>query len=534
MGVVGFFLDKLVKEESSIANPINDIEIKKNEILEIKNIIMKYNGLLDENTIINMKDEDLKRLFELYDGLYSLYDECIINIKIIKTFMDFKEVYKDFEAPQYESSLEWIKGMCVKINEYINNFEKDNLEYQKYLEEKVKLPKEYLKLFKNEKLIKPIENIEDFLKFVDDMSLTLEDRIELKCEIGKMNSKLLFKDDSSTKKTDDLVYEKYFTILKNKKSKYKDIYKIVKNEKIEIETFSNDIKEISKKYKLDIEDVTGCGIAIILEKTLKNKKNRDIDYLEKILDLNVNNVDKNNKEEITEDKKILDEIKDIFDKEKRLIKKVNEDELNLFLAQSINLNDEKAIGYKIISVLSALYSEAEKFKNSAGMKFTHDNSLGNIRQFIEAYNMLKENQNKILDEKRKTVLYLTNKNDDAYIDVDSKNYNEEEKDSLYELLNYIEYENLNKIKCSEIFSDLEIYKVSNNIMKVAFIKLDYGAVLVLNANIIGNDEKNSSFVFSRDVKFIKSIIEMTKDQEKLIKLYNSQEKVRKNINEGLK
>ena len=57
--------------------------------------------------------------------------------------------------------------------------------------------------------------------------------------------------------------------------------------------------------------------------------------------------------------------------------------------------------------------------------------------------------------------------------------------------------------------------------------------MVLNANIVGKDN-NSSFVFSNEVKFIKSIIEIANDKNKLLKLYKNQDKIRNELLESLK
>ena len=133
----------------------------------------------------------------------------------------------------------------------------------------------------------------------------------------------------------------------------------------------------------------------------------------------------------------------------------------------------------------------------------------------------------------KKVLYLTNKKEYPYILEDAKKYNETEKNSLYDLLYNLLYEDISKVKCSEILSDLEIYRISNDVIKMAFIKLDNDYLLVLNASIINGDDKTSSFVFSQDVKVIKDVIKMSNDKDKIEKLYKKQAKFRKELWETL-
>lgn len=201
----------------------------------------------------------------------------------------------------------------------------------------------------------------------------------------------------------------------------------------------------------------------------------------------------------------------------------------MFLAQSIDSNDEKAIGYKIVSVLTALYTECEKLKNSNGLKLTHDNALGNIRQYIEAYEVLKGNQKKLLEENSRMVIYLTNKKEVPYIIEDAKKYDEKEKQSLQELLDEVRYGDLSKVKCSEILSNIEVYRVSDEYIKLAFVKLDGDGVMVLNASIINNGDKPSSFVFSNDAKLIENIIKASKEKGKIEKIYAKQKKIRQVI-----
>ena len=133
----------------------------------------------------------------------------------------------------------------------------------------------------------------------------------------------------------------------------------------------------------------------------------------------------------------------------------------------------------------------------------------------------------------KKVLYLTNKKIYPYILEDAKKYNEMEKNGLYDLLYNLLYEDISKVKCSEILSDLEIYRISNDVIKMAFIKLDNDYLLVLNASIINGNDKPSSFIFSQDVKVIKDVIKMSNDKDKIEKLYKNQAKFRKELRETL-
>ena len=329
-----------------------------------------------------------------------------------------------------------------------------------------------------------------------------------------------------------LELEKYKNLVENVKSKHQKVYDELNEENLTADEVKDKTDELSKKYKLDEKTLQDVIKAVLLNKELNNE-NVSLEKIEEINNLKIELIKEENKKSDLEDASIINEVNQILEKEKRLINKTNEKEFDIYLAQSIDSNDEKAISYKIVSVLTALYSECEKLKNAKGLKLTHDNAVGNIRQYIDAYNVLHETLEKVLNEKMKKVLYLTNKKEYPYILEDAKKYNETEKNSLYDLLYNLLYEDISKVKCSEILSDLEIYRISNDVIKMAFIKLDNDYLLVLNASIINGDDKTSSFVFSQDVKVIKDVIKMSNDKDKIEKLYKKQAKFRKELWETL-
>ena len=532
MKVINDLLNALTNVEKSIGDPINDAQTRKNEILEIKNILFNYNNEITEKNILEFKDEDIKRILELYShDNNELYKQYKIYKNIVVSYEEINNKYKNIDAPQVESAKKWFKKLAFDITKYMQNVTDTTDEYIKTLKEKNVLPRKYLNMFKNEKLIEPILSISEFNELINEMFFDLKKRIKIKSEIAKMNAEIMFLDDQEESAA-ALELEKYKNLVENVKSKHQKVYDELNEENLTADEVKDKTDELSKKYKLDEKTLQDVIKAVLLNKELNNE-NVSLEKLEEIYNLKLELTKEENKKSDLEDASIISEVNQILEKEKRLINKTNEKEFDIYLAQSIDSNDEKAISYKIVSVLTALYSECEKLKNSKGLKLTHDNAVGNIRQYIDAYNVLHETLEKVLNEKMKKVLYLTNKKEYPYILEDAKKYNETEKNSLYDLLYNLLYEDISKVKCSEILSDLEIYRISNDVIKMAFIKLDNDYLLVLNASIINGDDKTSSFVFSQDVKVIKDVIKMSNDKDKIEKLYKKQAKFRKELWETL-
>ncbi len=524
MKAISDLLSALVNVEKSIGDPINDAQNRKNEILEIKNILFNYNNEISEKNILDFKDDDIKRILELYShDNNELYKQYKLYKSIIESYEEINNKYKNIDAPQVDSAKKWFKKLAFDIKKYIQNEDDVTDEYINKLKEKNILPRKYLNMFKNEKLVEPIVSISEFNELINEMFFDLKKRIKIKSEIAKMNAELMFLDSKESANNE---LDKYKVIVDNIKSKYQNAFDELSKENIMFNDVN--VKELSSKYQLDAKELIEVLRGALINKEL-NKEDISLDKLEEIYNFKFEfDIDKDDNSD-REDSSIIKEVNQILEKEKRLINKTNEKEFDIYLAQSIDSNDEKAISYKIVSVLTALYSECEKLKNSKGLKLTHDNAIGNIRQYIDAYNVLHETLEKVLNEKMKKVLFLTNKKEIPYIFEDAKNYNEVEKNGLYDLLYNLIYEDVSNVKCSEILSDIEVYRVSNDVMKMAFIKLGNDYLLVLNASIINGDDKPSSFVFSEDVKVIKDVIKLSNEKDKMEKLYKKQAKFRKEI-----
>ena len=79
---------------------------------------------------------------------------------------------------------------------------------------------------------------------------------------------------------------------------------------------------------------------------------------------------------------------------------VNFDDLNMYLFEGIKEQSEETIGYRIVSVITALYSEMEKLNNFTDTPSVYNACLNNIKEYVDAYHKLKEEQKGYLVKKQ--------------------------------------------------------------------------------------------------------------------------------------
>ena len=178
MKVINDLLNALTNVEKSIGDPINDAQTRKNEILEIKNILFNYNNEITEKNILDFKDEDIRRILELYShDNNELYKQYKIYKNIVVSYEEINNKYKNIDAPQVESAKKWFKKLAFDITKYMQNVTDTTDEYIKTLKEKNVLPRKYLNMFKNEKLIEPILSISEFNELINEMFFDLKNNV---------------------------------------------------------------------------------------------------------------------------------------------------------------------------------------------------------------------------------------------------------------------------------------------------------------------------------------------------------------------
>ena len=375
--------------------------------MEMKNILYAHEilGKITMEDLFSFTSDEIKVTFRIVapkDKQDSYYKAYLIFKSLILSYEAIKAKYGEgFEAPQYKEANNWMVELVRRINEYLR--QKDDGNSFDILKEQSTYYKHFYNAFSGGVLSRPIKELDDFNMLVDSMEFTKIEKYELKKIVGIGNIKLLSK--KSTNLGLDM-FTKYKNIYDNKMSKYKDLYLKLKDIDFSLEEAKNKVVDLANKYDETLDNIRQALSLVFLEKVFadiekdsSSKLDKYICLLENILDFSKetkdNNAVKEAKEEIktelvSEDSLVI-EAKDILASEQDLINNTNSEKLDLYLAQSFvsDENDNDLIKYKIVSLLLAMHSELEKYKNMSDIPTVRKTILGNLKDYIEVYKLLK-------------------------------------------------------------------------------------------------------------------------------------------------
>ena len=400
MEIVDLFLNALQSKISACNNQITNYENSKNQRLQFKNILYVHGILNDEiklEDLVSFNDEEIKILFaclddEKKDLLFKTYN---VYKPLFEMYNKIKDKYEgNFEAPQYNEASKWLNDIVSKVNRYLKSIKDINSEYVDSLREENQLYTKYYNLFNGNELIRPIENLKEFNNLLNTLIFNNHEKYEIKKFIGISHIRLLSKEYNNSM-ADDL--DKYKVIIKGKKEKYHEIYNMLLSEKdINMES---DTGALAKKINKDEYDIIEALSVIFMEQVLDDVKEDKLKVSEAILKLEdiilySNKVKKDDNELNSVDNSIVQEAKNILHNEKELVNSINEEEFGKYLAQSMNEENDESIKYQIVSILLALHGELEKYENAKDMEKVGNLVLNNIKEYIEAYQTLKNKSNK--------------------------------------------------------------------------------------------------------------------------------------------
>ena len=421
MKAVSVFLEELQKRIDSTALQTIDFENKKNTLLEIDNIILKY-GLNKRN----ISADDLLKIDSVsIDDLYLIIDFIYGNntdeIKDIAT-----RNINNIRNNDNHGSYVYLEQIAGRITQDLSSCLKRDKEYIDSQREMIELPKRVLELFDDGSLKRPIYDYSDIDKL--SLGLSSKERGELKEELYIESFNLVAHQMS---KDDKLFIDKYASVIKNKKEKYKDVYDVLTDVSADASLISQKAKEISKDKKFDYNDVRQVLFIKVLEDDLKKYQElllslgvRDGVYdnllnlkseMEEVLSLSrKKEVVTDGKEEDSSDKfrefdEVINKAKEIISSEKELIDSVKPEDLQKFLIDSVT-SDDKDNKYKIVSILMELSREVNGALDKVKLFDGHlDDSvlssfINNINKYIETYEVLKGDRNE--ENKEEHVIYL--------------------------------------------------------------------------------------------------------------------------------
>lgn len=425
MDIVDIFLNALQNKINASSGQISDFEEKKNQFLELKNILYTHSILkdeIDERDLISFTSEEINTIFGLLDSEKKdlLCKTFSVYKPLVQTYERIKEKFSgDFEAPQYVEAIKWLKDMARRVSDLIKIGTDPNSSYINDLKTKSEHFNKYYNLFNGNNLVKPISDFKEFNSLLDELNFTDEEKYEIKKFVGISNIKLM---SSSYSYVDENEFGKYKVILKNKRDKYNDLFNILKEKNLNFDDINLD--ELKKELNASEYDLRQALCAVFFEKIFARvndgmlKVTEAVVELEKVLEFareavkedepvmeapeeiqeeiapeeKVSEKNEEIKEEvkINPDEEIINEAREILKNEKDLINSVDEADFARFLAQSLTEETAESVKYQVVSILISLHTELEKYENVKELEHARKMVVINVRDYIDAYKALNE------------------------------------------------------------------------------------------------------------------------------------------------
>lgn len=525
MKAVSVFLEELQKRIDSTALQTIDFENKKNTLLEIDNIILKY-GLNKRNIsaddLLKIDSVSIDDLYLIIDFIYGNNTDEIKNIATRNI--------NNIRNNDNHGSYVYLEQIAGRITQDLSSCLKRDKEYIDSQREMIELPKRVLELFDDGSLKRPIYDYSDIDKL--SLGLSSKERGELKEELYIESFNLVAHQMS---KDDKLFIDKYASVIKNKKEKYKDVYDALTDVSADASLISQKAKEISKDKKFDYNDVRQVLFIKVLEDDLKKYQElllslgvRDGVYdnllnlkseMEEVLSLSrKKEVLTDSKEEDSSDKsrefdEVINKAKEIISSEKELIDSVKPEDLQKFLIDSVT-SDDKDNKYKIVSILMELSREVNGALDKVKLFDGHlddgvlSSFINNINKYIETYEVLKGDKKE--EDKEEHIIYLDSIVDEVNV-LDKKELSAFKK--VYEKLTLGDFSEVKRLENTSY----NIYSSSYKDVNVSFMRLPDEYLMILHVY------KNEDKFCDADEAFIKDVL-LDKG-----KIFDSQSKLRSNL-----
>jgi len=266
------FLTELSKKIETVSEQLKDFEIKMDKINEIKHILTlktlkDIDNIRGEDLILLSKEEFLKVLetfkFDDIDEKMKIFFNASVQIKVNQRLISDGEIELKKDVNSY---IKWLDEQVKYIKEYIKDFNENNKEYYNSLKISDNLYKKYIEHFKNDKLIKPIYNIEEFNEVIKKSGIITSDKWQLLKYVGEKNIEFQKKrevnKDEVIEYTDEEIISFVENILDREKELISDITEDLIKESMEILEYDEETieeknitdKDIVKYQKVPLLD----------------------------------------------------------------------------------------------------------------------------------------------------------------------------------------------------------------------------------------------------------------------------------------
>ena len=195
MMYINSFITELSKKIETVDTQLKDFESKMDRINEVKSMLT----LKTLKDIDSLKGEDLSLLskeefaqildafnFDDKEEKMKIFFNASVSLKVNQKLVSdgVIEVNNKTEVDNY---VKWLDEQINFIKEYLKDFNENNKEYYNSLKISDNLYKKYVSYFKNDKLIKPIYDIEEFNEVIKKSGIITSEKWQLLKYVGEKN-----------------------------------------------------------------------------------------------------------------------------------------------------------------------------------------------------------------------------------------------------------------------------------------------------------------------------------------------------------
>lgn len=252
---INSFITELSKKIDTVEVQLKDFESKMDKINDVKNLIVlktlkNIDDLKGEDLALLDKDDFVKILdtfnFSNKEETLKIFFNASVQIKVNQKLMSDGEV--NINNSNVDSYIKWLDEQAKYIKEYINDFNNNNKEYYNSLKISDNLYKKYVSYFKNDKLIKPIYDIDEFNEVIKKSGIITSDKWQLLEYIGEKNIEFKRKTEADKKETIEYTDEEILSFVESILVREKDLISNIDEDLIKksLEVIECDDEELSK------------------------------------------------------------------------------------------------------------------------------------------------------------------------------------------------------------------------------------------------------------------------------------------------
>lgn len=210
---INSFITELSKKIDTVDEQLKDFQSKMDKINDIKNMLTlktlkDIDDLKGEDLALLDKDDFMKILevfnFDEKEKKMKIFFNASVSIKVNQKLVSDGEIDVD-NKEQVSTYVNWLNEQIKYIKEYIKDFNNNNKEYYNSLKISDTLYKKYISYFKNDKLIKPIYDIEEFNEVLKKSGIITSEKWQILQYIGEKNIDFARKSEAD-KKNDIIEY----------------------------------------------------------------------------------------------------------------------------------------------------------------------------------------------------------------------------------------------------------------------------------------------------------------------------------------